>query len=893
MALEQMRAFRAGKSVWDIGPNERLAPDYFPLLINSDLRREHINVSQVIDETAGIHRASGILNGKTFATLSQADKSERTRHALAFIERAFAHDAGFSEPGTDNLSPFFAYGTLDYAILILWDRGVAREELAQAILEWFTCYRFRFYGTKLLRSVLHWVFENYTQDSLTPEMARLLQELRSQLSDLPLETTQIFQREANLDSLSNSTPEVWLESNFEKLLGGGISKVLSQVEFWSVKASDEIERSKHKEDWVNLLSHCRTAASARPSAKWLAQGEALVRKVGRKEFEKYLLTWFPLVDQGRIHPMIGSSWENVDEQQRMSEANATILRGLLWLVPKSSSNEMMRAVSRLALSAYRKIRGVGPRAVKVGNAAVYALSEMGTVEAVGELAMLQARVKFGTALNEIQKAFNASAAKLNIPRPELEELAVPTYGLDSVGVRNEALGEYTARLTVTGNKPNVINWIRMDGKCQKSFPAILKAEFAEELKDLKKASKDIERMLPAQSERIDRLFLQQKEWNIQIWRERYLNHPLVGILTRRLLWDFTIGSHHVTGIWFNGELVDCDLRKINLESSTSVKLWHPIGRTIDDITSWRSWLDAQEYQQPFKQAHREVYLLTDAERATNIYSNRYAAHILKQHQFSALCANRGWKNKLRLMVDDEYPPATLNLPQWGLRAEFWVEGLGADYGADTNENGAYLYLNTDQVRFYPQESRQLKAHAGGGGYGLSYGTSSTPDDPIPLDKIPPFVFSEVMRDVDLFVGVTSVGNDPSWFDGGPNGRHQTYWENYSFGELSGTAITRKEVLQRLLPKLKIANQCSFSDRFLIVNGQLRTYKIHLGSGNILMTPNDAYLCIVPRQTTDLDKQKLMLPFEGDRTLSIILSKAFLLAADNLIRDPAILNQIKP
>ena len=97
----------------------------------------------------------------------------------------------------------------------------------------------------------------------------------------------------------------------------------------------------------------------------------------------------------------------------------------------------------------------------------------------------------------------------------------------------------------------------------------------------------------------------------------------------------------------------------------------------------------------------------------------------------------------------------------------------------------------------------------------------------------------------------------------------------------------------LLTKLKIAKQCSFSDRFLIVNGQLRTYKIHLGSGNILMTPNDAYLCIVPRQRTDLDKQKLMLPFEGDRTLSVILSKAFLLAADNLIRDPAILNQIKP
>jgi hypothetical protein len=35
-----------------------------------------------------------------------------------------------------------------------------------------------------------------------------------------------------------------------------------------------------------------------------------------------------------------------------------------------------------------------------------------------------------------------------------------------------------------------------------------------------------------------------------------------------------------------------------------------------------------------------------------------------------------------------------------------------------------------------------------------------------------------------------------------------------------------------------------------------------------------------------------LPFEGDRTLSIILSKAFLLAADEQIEDATILRQIR-
>ena len=94
-----------------------------------------------------------------------------------------------------------------------------------------------------------------------------------------------------------------------------------------------------------------------------------------------------------------------------------------------------------------------------------------------------------------------------------------------------------------------------------------------------------------------------------------------------------------------------------------------------------------------------------------------------------------------------------------------------------------------------------------------------------------------------------------------------------------------------MPKLKIAGQCSFEEKFLVVKGSLRSYKIHLGSGNILMTPNDQYLCIVPKQGAAEDG-KVLLPFEGDRTLSVILSKAFLLANDAMIKDLSIVSQIK-
>ena len=176
--------------------------------------------------------------------------------------------------------------------------------------------------------------------------------------------------------------------------------------------------------------------------------------------------------------------------------------------------------------------------------------------------------------------------------------------------------------------------------------------------------------------------------------------------------------------------------------------------------------------------------------------------------------------------------------------------------------------------------------AGAGGPG-----TDNLNEPLPLEQIPAIVFSEIMRDVDLFVGVASVGNDPTWQDGGPGGRYLDYWRRYSFGELSATAVSRREILERLLPRLKIASQCSLTDKFLVVKGSRRTYKIHLGSNNILMEPNDQYLCIVPDARARTSSDPVYLPFEGDATLSIVLSKAFLLAEDQKIADEIINPQI--
>jgi hypothetical protein len=506
-----------------------------------------------------------------------------------------------------------------------------------------------------------------------------------------------------------------------------------------------------------------------------------------------------------------------------------------------------------------------------------------------QLERVRLGVKQPTYARGIERALDEAAARAGMTRDDLAELTVPDFGLEQ-GRRSVPVGEATAELCVTGIDV-ALTWRDAHGAARKAEPAEVKRAHAAELKELKRLREDVARMLAAQRDRIERLPLAERAWSLVDWRARYLDHPLIGGLARRLIWRFSDGARVRDGAWLDGQLVDSMDLPLDLGPATRVALWHPVYAEASAVLAWRTWLERHEISQPFKQAHREVYLLTEAERATRVYSNRFAGHILRQHQFNALATTHGWRNKLRLMVDDTYPPATLDLPHWGLRAEYWVEGAGDNYGTDTNATGTYLYLTTDQVRFYHTGAPANHAHAGGGGY-TRWRPFGAQGDALPLEQIPPIVLSEVLRDVDLFVGVASVGNDPTWQDGGPAGRYREYWESYSFGELSATAETRRLLLARLIPRLAIADRCAIEGRFLRVRGELRTYKIHLGSGNILMEPNDQYLCIVPsRGRAEGMTEPLYLPFAGDTVLSVILSKAFLLADDTTITDPTITRQL--
>jgi hypothetical protein len=531
---------------------------------------------------------------------------------------------------------------------------------------------------------------------------------------------------------------------------------------------------------------------------------------------------------------------------------------LLWAAAAIGTAECVDALRQLAVHSMN-------HNTPQGATIAVALAASGKETGLASLSLLSNAAKRDTPRRRFERAAAHVARRLGLTPEDAAERFIPSYGLDSSGRRRVTLGSHIAEMEIRGGKV-VIHWSDRTGKRLKKPPVEARKQHAQQLAGLKADAKSIEKLISAQRHRLENLMGVPHSWPFAQFKRWYLDHPIVGDLARRLIWRL-----HDCSIFFgpDGGALDIDGQAVHVGPNDIVEVWHPLGRPTVEVLAWRERLQSLMVTQPFKQAHREIYVLTDAERSTATYSNRFASHIIRQHQFAQLARGRGWSYSLQGVWDNAgREVATVVWPTNQIRAELWL--IAADVHGHTPNHGILLHVATDQVRFYRENETE----------------------PLRLEDVPALVFSEIMRDVDLFVGVASVGNDPTWQDGGPEGRYRTYWQNYSFGDLSATAQTRRSVLESLLPRLtKIRDRCQLSDRFLIVRGDIHTYKIHLGSGNILMEPNDQYLCIVPSRSPDGPTKDVFLPFEGDATFSIILSKAFLLAEDRKIKDPTIARQI--
>ena len=641
-----------------------------------------------------------------------------------------------------------------------------------------------------------------------------------------------------------------LTSNRKKII-----KQINQLQddlsyFYNQNTEENKERA-----WQLIFEHFFIKKTGRPTKGWNRKSLELIDLIGTQGYQKYSFGFLRKLNDLLV---LIQKTKTGNELYFLNEQFQELFKGMIWATTFLNEPKITELIESIGLTCFKKIPTHGAISVKLGNACLYALANLPNRGGIEQLLHFRNKITYPSVRKNIKKHLHLLAEQYNMTTDELEEMAVSDFKLSPSFKISEGFDTYLGEISITHDGKVETSW--MDGKnrvlknAPKSIDSIAVKEFKGQAKKLKN-------YLSVQRSRLENIFLRRRQWRYEIWEKYYHYHPLIRHLSNRLIWQFTLDEKIEAAIFFEeqwqtyaGKVIDW------IDERTSIELWHPLNASATEVLQWRTWLETNQIRQPFKQAFREIYLLTDAERTTRSYSNRFAAHILRQHQFAALCKIRNWQYKLKGQWANESIP-TISISTWNMTAEFWVE---IDWEGEATERGAFQLIFTDQVRFY-EDGEQME-----------------------MNDVPAMVFSEIMRDVDLFVGVTSIGNDPGWQDN--NTEHNDYWRNYSFSELSASAKVRKTALERLIPRLKIAPKCHFEDRFLVVKGSRRTYKIHLGSGNVLMEPNDQYLCIVPNRKIDKTNQ-LFLPFEGDQLLSIIVSKAFLLAEDHKIKDPVILEQL--
>ncbi|MEU8307025.1 DUF4132 domain-containing protein [Actinomadura sp. NPDC048955] len=600
---------------------------------------------------------------------------------------------------------------------------------------------------------------------------------------------------------------------------------------------------------TRFVRHLVSLSAPRPTSKWHRTCVALADEAAARGDVAECLRVLA-EDEPHCPREDGPHDESCGYHHLVHPHHGDVARGVLWAAALTGGPEVVPRLCAVALRTGTSGRDLyeGP---KLAGAAINALGAIDDPGALEALWRLRAPVRNRALRKQLDTALEAAAGRQGITRAQLVERTVPAHGLGPDGSVEQAAGEHTVRVAVEDAATVRITFTGADGRASRTAPAAVKDGFPDELRRMKALAKEVRATLSSERARVEGLMSQDRVWPYAEWCEHYRDHPVTGAIVRGLIWEF----QGEDGLWHASLGAPAG-------DAAHVRLWHPIRAALDDVRAWRERVVDEQVRQPFKQAFREIYLLTPAEADTVTYSNRYAAHIVHYRRLYALFKERGWQANFLGRHDGGYngeARGEFGGGEW--RACFYHEPV------DDEDGWTFEHAATDQVRFERGHGRRWRE--------------------APLADVPPPVFSEAMRDVDLFVGVTSIAADPDWADRGED-RRTAYWREAGFGALTASAEVRRAALERILPRTRIAGRCTLDGRHLVVRGELRTYRIHLGSANVVMEPDGAYLCVVQGRRAP---GTLYLPFEDER-LSLILSKAFLLAADHTIADASIRRQIE-
>ncbi len=396
---------------------------------------------------------------------------------------------------------------------------------------------------------------------------------------------------------------------------------------------------------------------------------------------------------------------------------------------------------------------------------------------------------------------------------------------------NAAEGMEDVELCLTVDKTGKSEILcRRGEKCLKSIPAAFKKHpYVQEIKEANKKLKE-------QYVRAKKLMEESMESGAEFTAVEVaglLENPVV----RAILSLLVFGSGETMGFLVQEEdglyLKAWDGAVVLLEAKQGIRIAHPM-----DLYRAKVWHQYQKYlfdhqiRQPFKQIFRELYVKLPEELGQTA-SRLFAGNQIQPQKTVGCLKSRRW------IADYEE----------GLQKIYYKENIIAriyalaDWFSPSDVEAPTL----EWVEFSDRKTFQA----------------------LTIEEVPELIYSEVMRDVDMAVSVAHAGGvDP---------------------ETSHSTIEmRRAIVEFNLPLFKLTN-VTLKESHALIQGARGSYSVHLGSG-VVHQEGGAMLHILPVHSQQ--RGKLFLPFvDEDPKTAEIMSKIVLLAEDQKIRDPFILDQI--
>ena len=398
------------------------------------------------------------------------------------------------------------------------------------------------------------------------------------------------------------------------------------------------------------------------------------------------------------------------------------------------------------------------------------------------------------------------------------------------------IGGYWVRIFVDGDGKAELRLSKEEGgKTLKSLPAAIKKD--EKFLAVKEFAAKLKDQYSRCAAMFERAMEEEEVYSFGELLDLCRNPVTAGILAR-LVFTSEGAVREEGRIRLTGTLEELKKVQPAVSHEEGLLVAHPVTLCkLGQLTRYqRMFFEKQKAEgtkQPFKQVFREFYPKLEEEKDA-LDSRLFAGYQIQPKKTLAMLRGRRW------VADyDE-----------GLQKIFFRQGIAAtiyalaDWFSPADTESPTL----EYVSFYDRKTYKQKK----------------------LSQVPDVLYSEVMRDVDLAVSTAHVGGvDP---------------------ETSHSTIEMRRVIFAFNMELFGLTNVTFEGTHAFIKGTLNNYNIQLGSG-VIHKESGGMVNILPVHSQQ--RGKIFLPFiDEDPKTAEILSKILLLAEDQKIKDPYILQQIR-